>query len=68
MRRGAATLLLEEQTYKEEADERLNWPSVTLHIAASELGVMGETGERWRGWMDVRGGGRGGPPSFTLIL
>lgn len=35
---------LEEQSYEEAADERLNWPSVTLHIAASELGVMGETG------------------------
>lgn len=23
-------------------DKRLNWPSVTLHIPASELGVMGK--------------------------
>lgn len=38
----AATLPLEEATCQEVADERLNWPSVTLHIAASELGVMGE--------------------------
>lgn len=45
----SATLPLEEPTYGEAADERLNWPSVTLHIAASELGVMGETGGA--GWM-----------------
>lgn len=25
-----------------DEDERLNWPSVTLHIPTSELGVMGE--------------------------
>lgn len=35
-----------------DRDERLNWPSVTLHIPASELGVMGETGGG-RGAVDV---------------
>lgn len=49
MSRQTATLPLEKWTYKEAADERLNWASVTLHIAASELGVMGETGGA--GWM-----------------
>lgn len=48
-RTQAATLPPEQRTCEEAADERLNWPGVTLHIAASELGVMGETGGA--GWM-----------------
>ncbi len=33
-----------------DGDERLNWPSVTLHIPTSELGVMGEKWKegRWK--------------------
>lgn len=33
-----------------DGDERLNWPIVTLHIPASELGVMGEKWKvgRWK--------------------
>lgn len=51
--RKQSDILLEGRAHRREAaalgqagvadgDERLNWPSVTLHIPTSELGVMGE--------------------------